>query len=136
MKKLYHGNLKVCWWKNLLFTTSFITDNSLSPTTKWNEDSKFCLIFKGSCLKQKNVTYAPNNRIKFFIAYESDTWLRGLNSDFTLKDCLFVGVKLAKNTGQDKYVYSGYGVGFDSCSEFSLLDGDLGCWYKLICAHW
>ena len=36
----------------------------------------------------------------FFIAYELDTWSRDLNSDFTLKHCLFGGVKLAKNADQ------------------------------------
>ena len=34
-------------------TTPFTADNSLSATIKWHEDSTFCLIFKGSCLKQK-----------------------------------------------------------------------------------
>ena len=48
------------------------------------------------------------------------------NSDFTLKDCLFGSVKLAKNTDPDKFVYSGYGIGFDLCSEFSLTDGSMG----------
>ena len=49
---------KVISWKSegLLiekFTTFFATDNSLSPTIKWHEDSKFYLVFKGSCLKKK-----------------------------------------------------------------------------------
>ena len=41
-------------------------------------------------------TYDPPNRINVFIAYELDTWSRDLKSDFTLKDCFFGGVKLAK----------------------------------------
>ena len=51
MKKLYHGNLKGLSTEKL--TTPFTTDNSLSPTIKWHEDSTFCLVFKGSYLKQK-----------------------------------------------------------------------------------
>ena len=51
---------------------------------------------------------------------------RDLNSKFTLKDCLFGGVKLTKNADLDKYIYSGYGIGFDSRSEFSLPDGGVG----------
>ena len=43
-----------------------------------------------------------------------------------MKDCLFGGVKLAKNADPDKYVYSGYIIGFDSRSEFSLPDGSVG----------
>ena len=39
---------------------------------------------------------------------------------------MFGGVKLAKNADMDKYVYSGYGMEFDSRSEFSLLDGTVG----------
>ena len=44
---------------------------------------------------------------------------------FYLKDCLFGGVKLAKNANPDKYIYSGYGIGFDSCSESLLPDGSI-----------
>ena len=47
-------------------------------------------------------------------------------SDFTLKDCLFGGVKLAKNADSDKEVYTGYDIGFDLCSEFPLIDGSMG----------
>ena len=35
-------------------------------------------------------------------------------------------VKLAKDSVPDKYVYSGYGIGFHSRSEFLLLDGSVG----------
>ena len=41
-------------------------------------------------------------------------------------NCLFGGVKLAKNDDWDKYVYNSYGIGFDSRSEFSLPDGSVG----------
>ena len=42
-----------------------------------------------------------------------------LNTDFTLNNCLFGSVKLTKNAEPDKFGYSGYGIGFDSHSEFS-----------------
>ena len=51
---------------------------------------------------------------------------RNLNSDFTLKDFLFAGIKLAENADPDNYVYSGYSSGSDSRSEFSLLGGSRG----------
>ena len=38
---------------------------------------------------------------------------------------MFRSVKLTKYADPDKYKYSGYGIGFDSCSEFSLPDGNL-----------
>ena len=61
-----------------------------------------------------------HNFYLLFIIYELDTWSRESNSDFNLKDCLFGGVKLAENAEQDKYVYSGYGIGFASRLIFSL----------------
>ena len=36
------------------------------------------------------------------------------------------GAKLAKNADPDKYVYTGYGIGFDLRSEFSLPGGSIG----------
>ena len=32
--------------------TPTTTDNSLSPSINWHENSKFCLTVKGTCLKQ------------------------------------------------------------------------------------
>ena len=49
-----------------------------------------------------------------------------MNSDFTLKDCLFGGVTLAKNADPYKHVHTVYGIRFDSCSEFSLSNGSGG----------
>ena len=43
---------------------------------------------------------------------------RDLNSDFPSKDCLFEIVKLAKNADPDKYIYTGYDIRFDWCSQF------------------
>ena len=39
---------------------------------------------------------------------------------------LFGAVKLAKNVDPDKYSYSGYGIGFDSSSFFSIPNFDWG----------
>ena len=52
-------------------------------------------------------------------------WSCNLNADFTLKDYLFGGVKLTKNTYPDKYEYTGYDIGLDSSSVFSLPDGSM-----------
>ena len=51
-------------------TTPTTTDNNLSPSMKWYENSNFCLISKGSCLKRKNATFTSLNIINFFISYE------------------------------------------------------------------
>ena len=88
------------------------------------ETSNFYLIFKGRRLNQRNTTFTPLNVITYFIIYELDTWSRELNSDVNLKDCLFGGVKLAENAEQDKYVCSGYGIGFVWRPLFSLPNFD------------
>ena len=77
------------------------------------------LEFQESCLKQDKVTFTLNNVVDLFTAYELDTCLRGLNTDFTLKNCLFGAVKLTKNADPEKYSYSEYGIGFDWITFFS-----------------
>ena len=96
-------------------TTSTTTNSSLSPSIQWYRDSNFCVIFKESCLKQRNATFTPRNRINLVVVYELDTWSQDLNSNFILKYCLFAVVKLAKNLDLDNYRYSGYGIGFNFC---------------------
>ena len=49
-----------------------------------------------------------------------------MNCDCIIDDCIFGGVKLAKYTDLDKYVYSGYGIEFNFRSEFSLPGGSVG----------
>ena len=49
-----------------------------------------------------------------------------MNADFNIKDCLLGAVKLTKNADPYKYSYSGYGVGFDFSSHFSLAGFDWG----------
>ena len=58
--------------------------------------------------------------------YQLDACFRGLNTDFTLSDCLFGAVKLTKNADADKYGYSGYGTWFDARSFYSLPYGECG----------
>ena len=40
--------------------------------------------------------------INLYISYILNPWLRNLNTDFTLKNCLFGSVKLTKNADLDK----------------------------------
>ena len=61
--------------------------------------------------------------VNLFIVYELDTWSRDLNTESTLKDCLFRAVKLTKNADTDRCKYSSYGIGFDWQSAFSLPHG-------------
>ena len=68
------------------------------------------------------MSFTPNNVVNFFLDYELGTWSRDLNTDFTLKNCLFGSVKLTKSAYPDKYKY----ISYDSRPEFSLPDGSMG----------
>ena len=80
--------------------------------------------FNGHCLV--NNIYITRKVINLYISYTLGPQLTNLNPDFTLGNCLFGSVKLTKNADLDEYKYSGYGIGFDSCSEFSLPNGIMG----------
>ena len=101
-------------------------DKCLSPKLAWISESRIRLRFTGSCLRQEFPTYTVNSVVNLFVVYELDRWSQDFNAKFTLKDCLFVGVKLTKNDNSNKYSYSGYGIGFDSCSIFSIPNVDWG----------
>ena len=89
-------------------------------------NSRIRLTFTRSCLRQEFATFTPNNVINLFIVSELDRWSQDLNAKFSLKDCLFGAVKLTKNADPNKYSYSGYGIGFDSRSHYSILNFDWG----------
>ena len=56
LKRLGDTEKFVLWKSNALSTKKLTTpttnDNSLSPSIKLYGNSNFCLVFKGSCLKQ------------------------------------------------------------------------------------
>ena len=95
------------------------SDSNFSPTFI------DCLVlpdinFNGYCLI--NNICIPTKEIKSYISYTLSPCLRHLKTDFILKNCLFGSVKLTKNVDSYKYKHSGYGVGFDSPSEFLFPD--------------
>ena len=104
----------------------YTASKNLSPKLVMMNSSKIRLRFTGSCLKQDKATFTPNNIVNLFIVYELNRWSQNLNAKFTLKDCLFGNVKINKNPDPNKYSYSGYRIGFDSCSLFSIPSFDWG----------
>ena len=70
--------------------------------------------FNGNCLIN-NISIPKNTK----------SVVKKFNTDFTLNNCLFGSAKLTKNADPDKYKYSGYGIRFDSHSEFSFTDGSM-----------
>ena len=81
--------------------------------------------FNAHCFIKNNISI-PKKVINLYISYTLNPQLRNLNTNFTLGNCLFGSVKITENPDLDKYKYSGYGIGFDSHSEFSLPDGSMG----------
>ena len=83
--------------------------------------------FKGSCLKLDKASFILSNLVNLFIVYELDRWSQELNTDSTLKFCLFGAVELTKNCDSDKQSYPEYGIRFHSHLRFSVPNFD---WYK------
>ena len=81
--------------------------------------------FTGSCLKETKILCTHKKVVNVYIVYELGA-SGSNNSDPILKNCLFGAVTLTKNADNDKYGYSGYGIGFDRRSSFSFPSGGFG----------
>ena len=56
--------------------------------------------------------------LSVYLVYELDAWPRNPTNNFKFKICLFGG-NILKNSDKEKYVYSGYGITFDSALSWS-----------------
>ena len=70
-----------------------------------------------SYLKQAKSTFTPTGIVNLYIVYEVTLWPHDLGAEFTTGNFY---LELTKNPDVEKYGYSGYGIGFDACSSFSL----------------
>ena len=100
------------------------SDNSLTPALNYY-GTKTRVKFTGSCLKQSKISYNHGKVVNIYIVYELGA-SNSHNNDPMLKYCLFGAVTLNKNADIDKYGYSGYGIGFDRRSSFSILGNRFG----------
>ena len=100
------------------------SDSLLAPTF-FNHYILPDVNFNGHRLINNNISI-PEKVINLYISYILNPWLRDLNTDFTLSNCLFGSVGLTKNADPGKYKCSGYDIGFDSRSVFSLAEGNIG----------
>ena len=100
------------------------SDGNFAPTF-----DDHCLLpnvnYNGHCLIKINISI-PRKVINPYIPYTPSPQLKKLNTDFTLGNCLFGSVRLTKNADPDKNKYSGYGIRFDSPSEFLFTNGNYG----------
>ena len=76
-------------------------------------------------MQQKTITYSHKKVENLDVVYEI-TNFHGTNNYPALTNALFGAVKLTKNTDNDKYKYSGYGIGFDGNRLFSYPSGGTG----------
>ena len=97
---------------------------SLSPSINY-VGNKIRVKFAGSCLKQPKISYTHGKVVNIYIVYDLGASSSHVN-DPTLKNCLFGAVTLTKNADNDKYRYSGYGIGFDRRGSFSFPSGRFG----------
>ena len=58
--------------------------------------------FNGNCLIKNSISILKKV-INLYISEILNPWLRNLNTDFTLNNCLFGSVKLTTNADPDKY---------------------------------
>lgn len=58
-------------------------------------------------MKQDKVYFTHKNVVNFFLVYVLAIWLRNLNTDFTLKDCL---IGTVKPVDPSKWSFFGYDV--------------------------
>ena len=73
-----------------------------------------------SYLKQAKSASTATGIVNLYTLYVVIFWPYNLSAEFTIGNCLFGTVKLAKNADVDKYGYSGSFIGFDACSSFLL----------------
>ena len=52
--------------------------------------------------------------VNVYIVYDLDAWPRNPTNNFKLKNCSFGATSVVKNSDKEKFVYSGYGITFDS----------------------
>ena len=101
------------------------TDYEITPCLSYYDSNEIRVKFDGGCLKQDPGSLFHGEIVNVYIVYEIN---KNINiSDFpTLENCLFGAVKLTKNADFDKYVYSGYGIGFGRHGRFSFPGTGLG----------
>ena len=100
------------------------SDNSLNPTLNYC-GTKIRVKFTEDCLIQQKTTYNHQKVVNVYI-FDSLGASSSNYSDPKIRNCLFGVGTLTKNTGIDKYGYSGYWIGFDRRGSVSFPDGGFG----------
>ena len=85
----------------------------------FNHKESFFQQKKENIIKSKSI-------VNIYIVYSLSQ--KTISSNNALKNCLFGAIKVTKSgdtTDPDKYIYSGYGLGLDSTSQFTHPQGGM-----------
>ena len=91
----------------------------LNPRMNNYDMSKIRIKSNGSFLNRFPPTILHGDIVNICIVYEITSDYSSINY-LTLENCLFGSVTLTKNADIDKYGYSGYDIGFDKNTSFSV----------------
>ena len=97
---------------------SVYNDSSTYP--KVSEETRMSVIFTGNYVKENKVIYPNKSVVKIYIVYELDKINSTRNIDFTIQNALFGATKITKDSDPSHKKYSGYGICFDSKTDFTM----------------
>ena len=124
--KNFHGTTEIYSWKSNRMseesTENITKSGSNSAPNFVDHHSLPDINFNGHCLIKHNISVSKKV-LNLYISYTLGIQLKISNTDFTLSNSLFGSVKQTKNADLDKYKYTGYGIVFDSRSDFLFTDG-------------
>ena len=104
--------------KNLNMDTVSVTTTNLPPLI---HNGRISVRFEGAYFKQTKLK-PPNNDniVNIYIVYLIDPISSSRNTDYTVQNALFGGVKITNNaTDTSKHIYEGYGICFDEGGTFN-----------------
>ena len=86
------------------------------------DNGRMSVRLEGAYFKQMRLLHLNNdNIINIYIVYLIDPISNSRNTDYTVQNALFGGVKITKNaTDTSKHKYEGYGICFDEGDMFSM----------------
>ena len=126
---VFNGNHNY-YWKSKGLSDEIINsiktfDHGITPYLSYSDTNKIRVKFDGGCLKPDPGSLFHGGMVNAYIVSGIS---KNINiSDYpTLENCLFGAVSLTKNADIYKYVYSGYGIGFDRHGIFSFSGTGLG----------
>ena len=97
-----------------------VATTSLPPLI---DNGRMSVRLEGAYFKQKRLLRPNNdNIVNIYIVYLIDPISNSRNTDYTVQNVLFGGVKITKNaTDTSKHKYEGYGICFDEGGMFNML---------------